>query len=325
MNNRIEWIDQAKGIGILLVVLGHMNIPITLSTIIFSFHMPLFFLLSGIVFNEIKYSKDFKTVLLAKSSTLLWPFFTFTLLSILLNVITGNIPAEPVSNYLIHSLHLSIFAIDSIDTPLWFLTALMSTEILFSQILRYTNLKHMIILLVIIFGTIGIINAYYFHYRLLLNLHIGLIALLFFSIGWFLKHSKIINFIINNKKIFLLLIVSFSLTILFALSNVKVDMHDNSYGNFILFLFASLFGIYSIIALSHLTVHSHYLSTFLKYVGKNSLIILSVHVIFPPIVVHVIGSLPYRLDRFISILLIWISIELINRYATILLNIRRKY
>ena len=40
---RINWIDQVKGIGILLVVIGHMNIPQELSKIIFSFHMPLFF------------------------------------------------------------------------------------------------------------------------------------------------------------------------------------------------------------------------------------------------------------------------------------------
>ena len=39
---RINWIDQVKGIGILLVVIGHMNIPQELSKIIFSFHMPLF-------------------------------------------------------------------------------------------------------------------------------------------------------------------------------------------------------------------------------------------------------------------------------------------
>ena len=45
-------IDSARGIGILLVFIGHLflydSIPFR---IIFNFHMPLFFLLSGIVFN----------------------------------------------------------------------------------------------------------------------------------------------------------------------------------------------------------------------------------------------------------------------------------
>lgn len=45
--NRILWIDCVKGIVMLLVIVGHSNIPAILRGAIFSFHMPLFFLLSG--------------------------------------------------------------------------------------------------------------------------------------------------------------------------------------------------------------------------------------------------------------------------------------
>jgi fucose 4-O-acetylase-like acetyltransferase len=51
---RIAYLDVAKGIGILLVVLGHNYVRISvpdLGKFIFSFHMPFFFLLSGIFFN----------------------------------------------------------------------------------------------------------------------------------------------------------------------------------------------------------------------------------------------------------------------------------
>ena len=41
--NRIVWVDIVKGIGIILVVLGHSNPPVWLSTFISAFHMPLFF------------------------------------------------------------------------------------------------------------------------------------------------------------------------------------------------------------------------------------------------------------------------------------------
>ena len=50
--DRIEWIDIAKGFGILLVILGH-TIAYDCSHIvynsIYSFHMPLFFFLSGVM------------------------------------------------------------------------------------------------------------------------------------------------------------------------------------------------------------------------------------------------------------------------------------
>ena len=46
-SSRIDWVDLAKGIAILLVILGHtVKVPI-IRAAIFSFHMLLFFILSG--------------------------------------------------------------------------------------------------------------------------------------------------------------------------------------------------------------------------------------------------------------------------------------
>nr|WP_284508153.1 acyltransferase family protein [Caballeronia sp. AZ1_KS37] len=50
MRNRT--IDAARGIGIVLVVLGHaIGLPEWLFRVIYSCHMPLFFFLSGYLFN----------------------------------------------------------------------------------------------------------------------------------------------------------------------------------------------------------------------------------------------------------------------------------
>lgn len=49
---RIVEFDIAKGIGIILVVIGHQNIPHSVTNWIFSFHMPLFFILSGFFFSS---------------------------------------------------------------------------------------------------------------------------------------------------------------------------------------------------------------------------------------------------------------------------------
>ena len=40
---RIEWIDRAKGIAIFLVLFGHMCTSGKVTAIIYAFHMPLFF------------------------------------------------------------------------------------------------------------------------------------------------------------------------------------------------------------------------------------------------------------------------------------------
>ena len=59
---RIEWIDIAKGIGIIAVLIGHTNSGI-LRDEIYSFHIPLFIFLSGMLFNGgTKTAKDFFSV-----------------------------------------------------------------------------------------------------------------------------------------------------------------------------------------------------------------------------------------------------------------------
>lgn len=50
---RIEWIDIAKGIGILLVIMGH-TFQLGMVTPLYAFHMPLFFFLSGLLINREK-------------------------------------------------------------------------------------------------------------------------------------------------------------------------------------------------------------------------------------------------------------------------------
>jgi acyltransferase len=53
---RFPWIDALKGFGIALVVFAHYSLPEALDTYIFSFHMPLFFFISGFLFNFVKYN-----------------------------------------------------------------------------------------------------------------------------------------------------------------------------------------------------------------------------------------------------------------------------
>ncbi len=48
---RIGWIDVTKGIAILLVILGHSLVGLKINDYIFAFHMPVFFITSGILFR----------------------------------------------------------------------------------------------------------------------------------------------------------------------------------------------------------------------------------------------------------------------------------
>jgi len=63
MRQRIQWIDITKGIAILAVVVGHTLGPYNgqfLGSLIFAFHMPIFFMLSGYLFKMHPISQEAK-------------------------------------------------------------------------------------------------------------------------------------------------------------------------------------------------------------------------------------------------------------------------
>ena len=76
---RLSWLDILKGIGIILVVIGHVYSNRTVFNWLYSFHMPLFFLAAGWGYKE----KTILTDIKGRIQTLLVPYFSFGLLVLL--------------------------------------------------------------------------------------------------------------------------------------------------------------------------------------------------------------------------------------------------
>lgn len=123
MNVFSKTIDSAKGFAIILVVLGHINSPV--GTLIFSFHIPLFFFLAGIF---IKTSYPDAAYLVKSIDRLMIPFLLFGALGLLAETIKNlllNRPFESIEQSLSGLLYW-------MDAPhmhhygfvLWFLPAL---------------------------------------------------------------------------------------------------------------------------------------------------------------------------------------------------------
>lgn len=67
---RVKWIDYAKGITMLLVIIGHTISDDLIRGMIFSFHMPLFFMLSCVTY---RFSLD-KGELKSKNQKIIYAF-----------------------------------------------------------------------------------------------------------------------------------------------------------------------------------------------------------------------------------------------------------
>lgn len=78
-NNRLAYMDIAKGLGILCVIAGHMGNE-TINRFVFSFHMPLFFIISGYFISEGLSSAN----LFKKRARQLVPPYVFTCLIVIL-------------------------------------------------------------------------------------------------------------------------------------------------------------------------------------------------------------------------------------------------
>lgn len=105
----MQWVDYAKGIGIFLVVLGHtirglVNSEIidpstTVSAIdrwIYAFHMPLFFLISGL-FIDRSTSKPFPDFLLKKLKAIVYPYILWSLVQSIFQAMMSSYTNSQIS------------------------------------------------------------------------------------------------------------------------------------------------------------------------------------------------------------------------------------
>ena len=82
--NRLVWLDVAKCIAIILMVIGHTSIPKQANNFIFAFHMPLFFIASGWTTNWNKYT--IREFINRRIRTLLLPFVIYSTIVLMIQI-----------------------------------------------------------------------------------------------------------------------------------------------------------------------------------------------------------------------------------------------
>ena len=82
MRERSHYLDILKGIGIVFVVFGHVTHIGWLRTYIWGFHMPLFFFVSGVLFERERYG-NFISFVKRRFKSLVIPYFLFSLIGLI--------------------------------------------------------------------------------------------------------------------------------------------------------------------------------------------------------------------------------------------------
>lgn len=182
--NRDKALDVLKGIGILSMIMGHSNMGEIFTTYVAGFHMQLFFLVSGFLFNSKKYSLIQYTKRKAKS--LLLPYATFAIVTLVVCLIVSFVSGSNVYGFpscllgIVYS-NRSIFPITG---AIWFLQCLFLVCVLFWFISRVPRIFQLIVLFV--FSLLGYYQSKY-DLHLPFALDSALTATLFYAVGFYAR------------------------------------------------------------------------------------------------------------------------------------------
>ncbi len=286
-------IDIVKGLGIILVVLGHnswVGSPdnAELSRVIFSFHVPLFFFLSGIFLRE---SDDLRSFLWSKADSLLKPYFVVLIFLGVLKLILSiamNLVEAPTFQYILGVLWGNGITIPW--PPLWFLSHLFISLSFSFFVLKLTKGMPILylILIVLLMFLIGLsaislfwLPTTFINAPVTFNslpglpwgLDITLITSTFILAGYML-HDKIKNFNFNLNIFFVALVIFTSMHYYF---DETIDLNMRSYGNSVISSIQAITGIYITISIAALLNRYKYGKKMLSYLGSGSLFILIFH------------------------------------------------
>ncbi len=290
MPKRIEYLDIARGLGILLVVLGHNDFAALspfFHQVIYSFHIPLFFFLSGYFINTslsiFEYSKK-------RFHAVLKPYL-FTI--VLIYFVSVSFEKMGFQNALVRIAKALYGSIDYIDwAQLWFLPNLFIVSLyafLFIWITNKLNNRWIrwSILLATLVASLPFLHVFYPFSLSVFGKAYQLYGLpfsldLIFLSGFFFILGNEIRQVTSEKTftpILLLIGTGIGLILLNFLFPYSTDIAKRVYQSFFVNTVEAILGILFVLALSRqIELHTQRLASLFKYLGNITLIILLFHV-----------------------------------------------
>ena len=336
INQRNQQLDTLKGIGILTVIVGHISINKILNNWIYSFHMPLFFFISGVVYYISKKVEN-KKFFLKKFQGLIIPYLMFSFITFTYWAIIERHLRDSVGITVRHQF-LEIFISRGGDrnheynVVLWFLPCLFMMEIIFDYIYKKLKQNKFILIFMITFSSLGYLLLKFCHFRLPYSLDTMCVAIPFYSLGFFVAPilDKINANIIKHKIEYVLV-----LTVISGIISIKYggsNLNNNIYSNYPLYYLVGSIGILLIIVVSNLVGNRKSI----LFLGTNTLTLMCLHEPLKRIILIIVSklsglSVELLRSNFITILIVTIIliavmyplILIINRYLPFITGKRK--
>lgn len=299
---RLDYLDMAKGIGIVLVVIAHSTFTSErVQAFITAFHMPLFFVISGMLLCHTKEEeKDFKTILKRKAKGIMIPYVSFSLLYMLIDILLYIRKQAGINWTEMYRSFIEFFTLYGISV-MWFLTALFFGELLFLSLKKLwnkTGYTHVLCILTGVlcgaFAFLGItwFNASYPLYKsmpvlwlgyLLIVLFRSLAVCAFLTAGYYLHRQWLSKTEGKPGAELLLSVICMVAVLAVSKENKIVDLHFMILGNPILYYGGAILGTLAVVLFCRHVRNGR----ILKYLGVNSLIIMATHLDFQVLITSI--------------------------------------
>lgn len=347
MKKRINYIDIARAFAMIFIVLGHTLVHSAHCNFVFkllySFHVVLFFLLSGYTF-KINENGSFILFIKNKFLRIMVPYFIWAVLFLVPYLLLGN----KVGSFLgtNSSFGLKTLLINVVygngnlsalkqNSSLWFLPALFSMEIIYYYIISVVNKNRKLQIPILLFTiAISYITNYFLSFILPWGINTVLNVGVFFYIGYLLKDNNMLSkdsILMKWYIQLILLLIGFSAC---YLNSGTVSCIEYEYGNFTLMLLSGF-------CLSMVVIYISYLinkNKILEYIGRNTMGILIFHKLVILIFQTKLGKVSSLLknsnifiELILSIIIVIISIivslsitKIVNKIIPELLGNRRE-
>lgn len=256
---RIESFDILKGITIILMIVAHTYGPnCVIWNFIYTFHMPLFFIVSGYFYKL----KSLSEIIKKNCIQLLMPYLIICCIVTCLSQMRQQ-----------HNIFGDIESTLNGLGPGWFLLTMFWARIEFHFLLRY--FPHQYFLLSLIISTTTCLFAYYYSITTILSFYPSLASLLFLTTGYYIKQHHLLEMI--EKKTIVSIPIGLALWLITSTYG-KVDLSVCIFKLSVIDFAGSFGGTYIFYIISqHISKYDITIKTILSYAGKYSLVILFFH------------------------------------------------
>ena len=276
--DRLIYIDMVKGFSMICIILGHLfSRNYILQCIVCSFHVPIYYIVSGILMNYHENKKGKEKLLKTIESTiknLIIPYIFFSIIAILYMAVQSNFNYE----YILKAIMITI-KLGGIGA-LWFIPTLVIAKFIFATIFKIKN-RPMQIIVIVIITLIFFIQPQLPTRNMEFVLYRSFAGVLFMAIGYYCGGK------IQKMKVpTVILIIALALAFFIACYNGPLALYTLTNCT-ILSLFLAVVISFCIILLFQKIPNKKILSM----IGKNSLIILGTHQMLSLIVLNLLNQL----------------------------------